>query len=171
MTDKSSEKQKSMTWKKEICTKIEEDFISDRYRYLSALEKTSTFLDSWILTLSNGAIAFYLNITQYQSLGMVSDLLYVTPLVCFIMTVGCTLLSYLKVKKKISNQLTNSIAFRDMLYKAVDTVDIDASKINAENLKAAFSPATKKQSEDNEFYREFRFIMNKEKQYLYIFLS
>ena len=100
---------------------------------------------------------------------MVSDLLYVTPLVCFIMTVGCTLLSNLKVKKKISNQLTDSIAFRDMLYKAVDTVDIDASKINTENLKAAFSPATKKQSEDNEFYREFRFIMNKVENNTYIF--
>jgi len=169
MTNTSSEKQKLMTWKKELFTKIEEKFCSDRDSYLSTLEKTSTFLDSWILTLSNGAIAFHLNITQYQSLGMVSDLIYVTPLVCFIMTVGCTLLSNLKVKKKISNQLTYSIAFRDMLYKAVDTVDIDASKINDENLKAAFSLVAKKQSENNEFYREFKCIMNKVENNTYIF--
>ena len=87
---------------------------------------------------------------------MVSDLLYVTPLVCFIMTVGCKLLKYFKVSEKISNQLNNHIELRDMLVKAVK--DIDHSNINT---KDPFSSAAKKQSKDNGFYEEFKFNINK----------
>ena len=95
MNDTNLKKQKLIS----LIDKLVERFWSDLGIIENSSQKSSELTNSWLLTLSSGAIAFYQNTILYKSQTITLDLLYMIPTVSFMLTVGNIIMSQVILKK------------------------------------------------------------------------
>jgi len=139
MNDTNPKKQKLISLLKQhhkkLVEKLEEQFMSDLDRIENSSQKVSELSNSWLLTLSSGAIAFYQNTILYKSQTITLDLLYMTPIVLFILTVGLILISQVKLKKWLDKNHKDLEYYRGSTMKCVEENDLNLYPGEIDKLK------------------------------------